>query len=65
MPDIVKCHAIHCKIRHTCYRYISQPYHFGQMYFDKPPMKEDGSCEYYWEHKPKLNDRRTETKTED
>jgi len=44
---------------------MSDPYHFGQSYFVNPPMKEDGSCEYYWEVKPKSNDRHTETKSED
>jgi hypothetical protein len=66
VPDITKCLAIGCERRHTCYRYISQPYHFQQSYFTQTPLKEDGSCDYYWEHKPKKkNDRRTETKTED
>ena len=65
MPDITKCHAINCKKRHSCYRYISDPYHFRQSYFSESPMNKDGTCDMYWEHKPKSDDRRTETKAED
>jgi hypothetical protein len=65
MPDITKCKSTNCDRRHSCYRYISQPYHFGQSYFKETPMKDDGSCEYYWEVKKKSNDRHTETKAED
>jgi hypothetical protein len=65
MPDITKCKSIECERRHTCYRYMSKPYHFMQSYFSESPMNEDGSCNYYWEIKPKSNDRHTETKAED
>ena len=65
MPDVTKCKSIKCEKRTSCYRYMSDPYHFGQSYFVNPPIKEDGSCEYYWEVKKKNNDRHTETKTED
>ena len=65
MPDITQCKGIKCELRHSCYRYLANPFHFRQSYFTETPLKEDGSCDYYWEHKPKKNDRRTETKTED
>jgi hypothetical protein len=65
MPDITKCKSTECERRHTCYRYMSKPYHFMQSYFSESPMNKDGSCNYYWEVKPKSNDRHTETKAED
>lgn len=64
--DITKCQAIGCEKRHSCYRYISNPYHFRQSYFIETPLKEDGSCDYYWEYKPKKdNGTNTQPKTED
>jgi hypothetical protein len=49
MADITKCKSTECERRHTCYRYVSDPYHFRQSYFSESPMNEDGSCNYYWD----------------
>jgi hypothetical protein len=65
MADITKCKSNNCEKRTSCYRYMSKPYHLWQSYFTASTLKEDGSCNYYWEIKPKSNDRHTETKSED
>jgi hypothetical protein len=65
MPDITKCKGTNCDKRTSCYRYMSDPYHFRQSYFSESPMNKDSSCNYYWEIKNKDNDRHTETKSED
>lgn len=53
MPDIAKCRGTNCPLKDTCYRFTSRPSMYMQSYFGTPPIKGDGSCEYYWpEDKP-------------
>jgi hypothetical protein len=36
-------------MRSRCYRYTATPTRLLQSYFMKPPIKSDGTCEYFWE----------------
>lgn len=48
MPDISKCPGDGCNKRNGCYRYTAKPSKYLQSYFVAPPLKDDGSCDYYW-----------------
>lgn len=48
MPDITMCDGIGCHVKRRCYRHIANPSGL-QSYFGDAPIKEDGSCEYFWE----------------
>lgn len=49
MPDITMCDGKGCETKFTCYRFTAKPNEFRQSYFMKTPIKENNSCEYYWE----------------
>lgn len=51
MPDISMCSGKNCLMKETCYRYNAKPSEFMQTYFCEPPLKEDKTCDYYWENK--------------
>jgi hypothetical protein len=55
MPDITKCRGGSCDKKESCYRFTSTPSEY-QSYFGKPPLNDDGTCNYYWEIKPIDND---------
>jgi hypothetical protein len=59
MPDISMCKGTDCPLKETCYRYKATPSEFMQAYFTIPPIKNDGTCDYYWkdESKTEKNDR--------
>ena len=42
------CKGTDCPLKETCYRYTATP-SFLQSVFIDIPLKEDGTCEYYWE----------------
>ena len=48
MPDITMCGGKNCPQSTTCHRYMATPSKFMQSYFTNPPVKEDGTCNYYW-----------------
>jgi hypothetical protein len=51
MPDITMCNSADCKLRETCYRNSAsgtKPSEYRQAYWVKPPLKEDGNCDHYW-----------------
>lgn len=48
MPDITMCSGGLCPMKKTCVRFASIPSEYRQSYFCEIPIKEDGSCEYYW-----------------
>ena len=48
-PDFPMCSGGDCPLKHSCHRYKVRPSEFRQAYFRIPPVKEDGSCNYYWE----------------
>lgn len=54
MPDISKCPTTDCPKKQMCYRYTAKASDY-QSYFMTPPIKEDGTCEYFMEiwDKPK------------
>jgi hypothetical protein len=45
--DITMCKGTDCPLKETCYRYTATP-SFLQSVFIDIPLKEDGTCEYYW-----------------
>lgn len=48
--DITKCTGIRCKLKKTCWRYLS-PVGMRQSYFVKVPKKSSTKCDEYWEYK--------------
>ena len=48
MPDITMCNGTGCPRKDSCYRHTAVPSEYRQSFFMNPPLKEDGSCEYYW-----------------
>lgn len=55
MPDIAMCPGDGCEKKQMCYRYTAKASDY-QSYFMTPPIKEDGTCEYYWDNKKYAND---------
>jgi hypothetical protein len=49
MPDIAKCPTTDCPKKQMCYRYTAKASDY-QSYFMTPPIKEDGTCEYFWDN---------------
>lgn len=52
MADISKCRGIDCPLKENCVRYTA-PEGVWQSWFFDVPIKEDGTCDYYWEDKKK------------
>jgi len=48
-PDITMCSGQECPKKDTCFRYLAKPSEYRQSYFFDTPIKEDGTCEHYWE----------------
>ena len=48
MPDISMCEGTDCPLKESCYRFTAYPSQYMQSYFTTPPIKKDGTCEYYW-----------------
>lgn len=55
MVDICKCTGEGCPRKENCYRYTAQSYEYLQSYFTTPPLKEDGTCDRFWEIDEKDN----------
>jgi hypothetical protein len=49
MPDIAKCSGEGCLDKQNCYRFTAKADEY-QSYFMTPPIKDDGTCEYYWDN---------------
>jgi hypothetical protein len=49
MPDIAMCTGEQCPKKQMCYRHTAKASDY-QSYFMTPPIKEDGTCEYYWDN---------------
>jgi hypothetical protein len=62
MSDITKCRAEGCKKKRSCYRFLAPASEY-QSYFMHPPVKEDGTCNQYWE--VKAEQKRDEDKQKD
>jgi hypothetical protein len=50
MPDIAMCMGTECPKKNNCHRHTAEASDY-QSYFMNPPIKEDGSCEYFWDNK--------------
>ena len=48
MADISKCLGTDCPHREKCYRFTAPADEYGQAYFVKPPIKDDGTCDFFW-----------------
>lgn len=64
MPDITMCEGTNCPKKETCYRYKATPGKYRQSYFANPPIKDDGSCEHYWEVTSKSEVKRLDVQCE-
>jgi hypothetical protein len=49
MPDIAKCPGEGCLDKQNCYRFTAKASEY-QSFFMTPPIKEDGSCDHYWDN---------------
>lgn len=50
MPDISMCTGKGCPIKDTCYRHTAKVSEYErQSFFVTPPVKADGTCEYWME----------------
>jgi len=56
MADITKCEGTNCSLKETCYRFIATSNEYRQSYFVNVPLKEDNTCDEYWETKIKKED---------
>lgn len=65
MPDISLCSGNNCNLKENCYRYKANPNPYRQSYFGNPPLKEDGSCLYFWDYKEELKNSYEPFKDED
>ena len=50
MPDISMCSGLKCPLKDKCYRKTAKPNPYRQSMFSKPPVKEDNSCDYFWDN---------------
>jgi hypothetical protein len=50
MSDISKCKGEGCNKKRSCYRFLAPASEY-QAYFMDSPIKEDGTCNQYWEVK--------------
>ena len=51
MPDIAMCSGLDCPVKNDCYRHTAEFNEYGQSYFQTPPLKDDGTCNYFWDNK--------------
>jgi len=49
MPDIAMCRGEGCPRKAECYRHRAVPTPRRQPYYATPPMRPDGSCDYFTE----------------
>ena len=60
MADITKCKGTNCPLKETCYRFTAIANEYRQSYFAEVPLKEDNTCDDYWEdnyeYKTRLKD---------
>ncbi len=47
MPDTAMCRGDGCPRKTECYRHRAVPTPRRQEYFAPPPVREDGSCDYF------------------
>lgn len=61
MSDITKCSGKGCKKKRSCYRFLAPASEY-QSWWMEVPVKEDGTCNHYWEVK---GEHKTDTKKND
>ena len=49
MPDISMCSGKECPMKQNCYRFTAKASDY-QSFFMNPPIKEDGTCDYFWDN---------------
>jgi hypothetical protein len=49
MPDITMCLGEGCLDKQNCYRFTAKASEY-QSIFMNSPVKEDGSCDHYWDN---------------
>lgn len=64
MSDISKCKGEGCNKKKSCYRFLA-PASDYQAYFMDSPIKEDGTCNQYWEVKHLTNFSKGERKKDE
>ena len=50
MPDITMCPGQDCPMKERCYRSTATPSDWRQTYFLGIPLKEDKTCDYFWDN---------------
>jgi len=55
MADISMCKGDNCKLKEKCYRFTATREEIWQSYFLKPPIDDEGNCEYYWDNESTKN----------
>jgi hypothetical protein len=48
MSDITMCEGTNCPHKEKCHRFTAPQNEYYQAYFAKPPIKEDGTCDFFW-----------------
>jgi hypothetical protein len=48
MSDITMCEGTNCPHKEKCHRFTAPINEYAQAYFEKPPIKEDGTCDFFW-----------------
>jgi hypothetical protein len=59
MPDISMCSGRDCPMKQNCYRFTAKASDY-QSFFMNPPIKEDGTCDYFWNNEGYHNDKKEE-----
>lgn len=59
MADITMCVGTDCPMKNNCYRHTANPNEYRQSYFLDIPLKEDKSCDEFWDDKRHKIIRRT------
>jgi hypothetical protein len=49
MPDISMCTGKECPKKQMCYRHTAKASDY-QSFFMNPPIKKDGTCDYFWDN---------------
>lgn len=50
MADITMCAGLGCPHKEGCFRFTATPNEYRQSFFSKTPLKEDNSCDYFYDN---------------
>jgi hypothetical protein len=59
MADITMCVGTDCPMKNNCYRHTANANEYRQYYFIDVPLKEDKSCDEFWDDERHKTIRRT------